>query len=95
MFIGIMKIELRFPPVPSIKDKRKIVNRIKMKLFSRFKISVAEVEDQDLYNSCVLGLSFVCLKKDQAVTKCQKIVYFLEEHESDVLYDYNKVIEEY
>jgi uncharacterized protein len=90
-----MKIELRFPPVPSIKDKRKIVNSVKMRIFSRFKVSIAEVDDQDLYNSALLGLSFVSLKKDHCVSRSQKIIDFLEENHSEVFNDYDIIIEEY
>jgi uncharacterized protein len=90
-----MKIELRFPPVPSIKDKRKIVNSVKMRIASHFKINVAEVDDQELYNSALLGLSFVSLKKDHCVSKSQKIVSFLENNCSDVFYDYEAIVEEY
>ena len=61
MFVGIMKIELSIPSVLSIKDKRKVVNSVKAKISNRFKISVSEVEDQELYDSSVLGLSFVSL----------------------------------
>lgn len=95
MFVGIMKIELRFSPVSSLKDKRKIINRVKMKLAHRFKISIAEVEDQALYNSSVIGVAFISLKRNHAVSRCQKIVKFLEEYESDVFYDNNMIIEEY
>jgi uncharacterized protein YlxP (DUF503 family) len=95
MFVSIMKIELRFPPVSSIKDKRKIVNSVKMRIFSHFKVPAAEVDDQDLYNSSLLGLSFVSLKKDHSVSKAQKIVKFLEENASEVFYDYDLVVEEY
>lgn len=95
MFVGVMKIELRFPPVASLKDKRKIVNRVKMKLAAKYKFSVSEVEDQALYNSAVLGLSFVSLKKDHALTRCNKIVEYLETNESDVFYDYSSLVEEY
>ncbi|MCG8568714.1 MAG: DUF503 domain-containing protein [Spirochaetes bacterium] len=95
MFVGIMKIELRFPPVASIKDKRKIVNRVKMKLAARYKISIAEVDDQDYYNSAVLGLSFVSLKRDHAVSRMQKIEEFLETNESHVFEDAISIVEEY
>jgi uncharacterized protein len=95
MYIGIMKIELRFQAVTSIKVKRNIINKVRMRLNSRFKISIAEAEDQDLYNSSVLGLCFVSNKKDHAVSKCQNILTFLEEHESDVFHDYNFVVEQY
>jgi uncharacterized protein len=95
MFVCIMKIELRFPPVSSIKDKRKIVNSVKMKIDSRFKVAVAEVDDQDLYNSALLGLSFVSLHRDHSVSKGQKIVKFLEVNMSEFFYDYNMIVEEY
>ena len=95
MYVCIIKIELRFPPVPSIKDKRKIVNSVKMKIFSHFKIPAAEVDDQELYNSSVIGLSFVSLKKDHCVSKAQKIISFLEEHQGEYLYDHDMLVEEY
>lgn len=95
MFVGIMKIELRFQTALSLKDKRSIVNRVKMKIASRFKINVAEVEDQAYYNSSVLGVAIVSLKRAHADSKCQKIITFLEEEESHVFYDAVKVVEEY
>lgn len=95
MFVCIIKIELRFPPVPSIKDKRRIVNSIKMKIFSRFKILPAEVDDQELYNSSVIGLSFISLTRDHCVSKGQKIITFMETRESEYFYDYDLVVEEY
>ena len=95
MFVGIIKIELRMNTVFSLKDKRKIVSSVKNKLAARFKISVSEVEDQKLYNSSVLGLSFVSLKRNHAVTKGQNIIRFMEDYVSDVFHDYNMIIEEY
>jgi uncharacterized protein YlxP (DUF503 family) len=95
MFIGIMKIQLNFPPVSSIKEKRKIINRIKMKIANRFKVSIAEVDDQDFYNSSVLGLSFISNTKNHANSRGQNIVTFLENYESDVFHNYNLLIEEY
>lgn len=90
-----MKIDLRIHTVFSIKEKRQLVNSIKSRLASRFKVAVAEVEDQDLYNSALLGLCFISLKKNDAVAKVQNIVKFLEDNVSDVFNDYNYVIEEY
>ncbi|OHD29223.1 MAG: hypothetical protein A2086_16660 [Spirochaetes bacterium GWD1_27_9] len=95
MFVCIMKIELRFHVVSSIKEKRNIVNSVKNKLAAHFKLSVAEVDDIDLYNSSILGLTFVSLKKDHCITKSQKIIEFLEKNNSDVFFDYDRVVEEY
>jgi uncharacterized protein len=95
MFIGIMKIELRFHPVSSLKEKRSIINRVKMKLAARFKISIAEVDDQELYNSSVLGVCFISNTKDHAASRGQNLITFLEKFESDIFYDYNLIVEEY
>ena len=90
-----MKIQLNFSPVSSIKDKRKIINRIKMKIASRFKVSVAEVDDQDYYNSSILGLSYISNTKNHANSRGQNIITFLENYESEIFHDYNLLIEEY
>jgi len=95
MYVGIMKIEFRFHVVCSIKDKRKLINRIKMKVSSRFKVSIAEIDDQELYNSTVIGITLSSNKKDHAVSKGQNIITFLENNESDVFHDYDLVVEEY
>src|SRR4030042_4648448 len=95
MYVGIMKIEFRFHVVCSIKDKRKLINRIKMKVSSRFKVSIAEIADQEYYNSTVIGVTFICNKKDHAVSKGQNIITFLENNESDIFHDYDLVVEEY
>jgi hypothetical protein len=95
MFIGIMKIQLNFSPVSSIKEKRKIINRIKMKIASRFKVSIAEVDDQDYYNSSVLGLSYISNTKNHANSRGQNIITFLENYESEIFHNYNLLIEEY
>ena len=95
MFIGIMKIQLNFSPVNSIKEKRKIINRIKMKIASRFKVSIAEIDDQDYYNSSVIGLSYISNTRNHANSRGQNIITFLENYESEIFHDYNLLIEEY
>jgi uncharacterized protein len=95
MYIGIMKIELRFPTVESIKDKRRIVNRVKDRIAARFKVSIAEIENQDSYGSSILGICYVSNKSTHATEKGQNIFTFLENNESDIFHDYNLIVEEY
>lgn len=95
MFVGILKIELRFHPVSSIKEKRSIVNSVKEKIRVRFKTSIAEVDDQDLYNSSVIGVVFISNTHNHAIARGQKIVDFLENYESEFFHDYNLLVEEY
>jgi len=66
-----------------------------MKVSSRFKVSIAEIDDQEYYNSSVIGVAFISNKKDHAVSKGQNIIAFLENNESDIFHDYDLVVEEY
>jgi uncharacterized protein YlxP (DUF503 family) len=95
MFVGIMKIELSFDVVYSLKDKRKKVNSVKNKIETRYKTDIAEIDRQDILNSCILGLSLVSNTRDHAVKRLQKITTFLENFESDIYYDSNYIVEEY
>ena len=66
-----------------------------MKIASRFKVSIAEVDDQDYYNSSILGLSYISNTKNHANSRGQNIITFLENYESEIFHDYNLLIEEY
>lgn len=90
-----MKIDLKIHAAFSLKEKRKVVNSIKHKLSARFKVAVAEVDDQEFHNSAIIGVSFISMKKPHAVTRGQNIVTFLEENASDVFNDYSFIVEEY
>ena len=58
MFVGVYKIELHIPASRSLKAKRSVVNSLKAKL-GQIPVHVAEVADQDLWQSVVLGASAV------------------------------------
>jgi len=58
MYVGVYRVELHLPAGRSLKDKRSVVQRLRSRL-GRLNLSVAEIEDQDLWQSCVLGVSAV------------------------------------
>jgi uncharacterized protein YlxP (DUF503 family) len=95
MFVAIIKIELSLPGVESIKEKRNILNSVKLKIQNRFKAAVAEVDYQDVHTAALIGVTFISIKRDHAVSRGQKIITFLEEYHSDVFADYDMLIEEY
>jgi uncharacterized protein YlxP (DUF503 family) len=45
--IGILEARGRMPGAQSLKDKRRVVKSARMRIRSRFNLSVAEVADQD------------------------------------------------
>jgi uncharacterized protein YlxP (DUF503 family) len=64
--VGICKIRLRLPDNLSLKGKRQVVKSLTARLRNKFNISVAEVEDNDLWQLATLGVCFV--SNDQRFT---------------------------
>ncbi|MFO1520108.1 MAG: DUF503 domain-containing protein [bacterium] len=81
MIVGICKLRLDLPHLHSLKEKRQLLQRIKQKGMDRFKILIAEVEDQDLWQSAVLGLALVAGDENFVRDRIQKILSFIEESE--------------
>lgn len=73
----------------SLKDKRKTRTSLIKKIQSTYKISVAEVGDQDLYNSLALACSMVGSKRSileevfYSIIKLIEETYDVEVYESD------------
>ena len=59
MVVGVMSIRLVIPGSHSLKDKRRALRSIKDRLRAQFNISVAEVDQQDIWQTAVLGLAAV------------------------------------
>jgi len=64
MLIATLTIRLRVPWVHSLKEKRMIAKSITAKIRNQFNVSVAEIEDQDIHQSIVLGIA--CIAGDTA-----------------------------
>ena len=59
MFIGSMRIALYAPWVHSLKEKRMIVRSLTAKTRNTFNVSIAEVDEQDVHQTVVLGIACV------------------------------------
>jgi uncharacterized protein YlxP (DUF503 family) len=57
MFYAVCRFEIHIPQSRSLKSKRSLMNRIKGRLQSRYRVSVAEVGCQDLWQRGVLGVA--------------------------------------
>jgi uncharacterized protein YlxP (DUF503 family) len=58
MNVGVCKIRLHLPENTSLKEKRRVLKSITTQLKNRFNISVAEVDDHDLWQKAVLGQQY-------------------------------------
>jgi uncharacterized protein YlxP (DUF503 family) len=59
MKVGVLRVEFVVPGPASLKEKRRVVKSLKEKLHSRFRVSAAEVDHQDLWQRGALGVAVV------------------------------------
>lgn len=76
--MGVLKIKLLLAENHSLKGKRGVLKRIQARTAHQFNISVTECDDQDLWQSAVLG--FVAAGTSQSVVEAtlQSVVDFIE-----------------
>ena len=89
MVIGLCTIELHLPASNSLKDKRSVLKSVNRRIRNEFNVSVAEVDDQDLWRSAVLGV--VTVSNDRAYVHglLTKVVNWIERNRLDAeLVDY-------
>ncbi len=60
MIVGVMTAHLSLPGITSLKGKRSIVKSLIGRLKSRFNISIAEVDHQDIKTNAVIGIAIIC-----------------------------------
>lgn len=92
MKVGVIKAHLQVPGSRSLKEKRHAIRSLKDQLQSRFKVAVAEVDDQDLHQSAVLGVSFVASDGKNAQSRLQNLVNFIEDYRNAVVVAIDKEI---
>ncbi len=59
MIVGILQLDLRIPAAHSLKDKRRVLLRLKDRARQKFNIAIAEVEYQDVHQQARLGVTTV------------------------------------
>jgi len=59
MFIGVCHIEIHVPESGSLKTKRHSLRSLKDRIRNKFNVSVAEVDDNDLWQKATLAVAVV------------------------------------
>ena len=84
MNVGVCKISLRLPENQSLKGKRRVLKSITSRVGSQFNVSVAEVDDQDLWQLATLGICCVSNNKRYTNEVLSKVVDFIVGSRFDV-----------
>lgn len=77
MNVGVCRIKLRLPENMSLKGKRRVFKSITTQMGNKFNVSVAEVDDQDLWQIATIGVC--CISNDKRYTNevLSKVVNFI------------------
>jgi len=78
--IAVLKMKLYAPWVHSLKEKRMVVKSLLVKMRNKFQVSAAEVEDQDIHQSVVIGVAAIVPHSAQADSLMNEIVSFVEQN---------------
>jgi uncharacterized protein YlxP (DUF503 family) len=79
MVVGVCRVTLMVPESHSLKEKRMVLRRIKDRVANKFNCAIAEVGDQDNWQSAELGFSVVSNEYGFTQSMVQKILAFIED----------------
>lgn len=74
MVVGVLRAEFAIYEAHSLKDKRRIVSSLKDRIGPKYRVSIAEVDEQDLRQKAVIGVSLVANERRHVETCLSKIV---------------------
>ena len=77
MNVGVCKVRLRLPGNLSMKGKRQVIKSITARVADKFKVSVAEVDDNDRWQVATIGISVVSNDNRYTNEVLSKIVDFI------------------
>jgi len=83
--IGLLQVELSIPEARSLKGKRRVLKSIKDRARSKFNISIAEIDDHDVWDRAVLAACCVSNKAKFCNQTLSKVVNLIDaDHESEL-----------
>lgn len=82
MMVGLCTVELHIPDVQSLKGKRQILSSLTTRLRNRFNISVAEIDDHDLWQKAILGIAHVANDTGRVNQTLDKVINLIRANPS-------------
>ena len=80
MKVLVLRITLRASWVHSLKEKRMVLLSLTKRLSNNFNLSIAEVDDQDIHQSIVIGIAVIGVSMKILEAMKEKILDFIEEN---------------
>ncbi|HEU65565.1 MAG TPA: DUF503 domain-containing protein [Chloroflexi bacterium] len=84
MNVSVCQIEIRLPENHSLKGKRQVIKSMTARLQNKFHVSVAEVDNQNLWQLATLGVACVSNHRRHADETLANVVKFIIQNYPDV-----------
>jgi len=78
MIIGSCEVELLIFEVNSLKEKRQVIKSLIKRIQSRFNVSIAEVDLNDIWRRGVVGFACVTTSTKHANQMINNVIKFIE-----------------
>ncbi|MGD2279098.1 MAG: DUF503 domain-containing protein [Candidatus Omnitrophota bacterium] len=88
MNVGILQVELLISDGNSLKDKRRVLNRIKDRVKKSFNASIAEIGHMDKWRRAVLGVAVISNGKKNLSAHLDNIMNFIGGDRRVTIIDY-------
>lgn len=83
MVIGVCTLSLSIPMAFSLKEKRQVVRSLITRVRNEFNVSIAEVDDQDVWQHAVLAVACVATSASYAHGQLEAVIKFIDRQRPD------------
>ena len=83
MNVGVCRVRLRLPENHSLKGKRQVVKSVTQRVQNKYNVSIAEVDDQDMWQLVTLGIACISNSSSHANEIPSKVVNFIAQSRFD------------
>jgi uncharacterized protein YlxP (DUF503 family) len=78
MVVGLCTLELSIPVTHSLKDKRGVIKPLIAQMRKEFNVSVAEVDEHDVWQAARLGVAMVSNDPGHVHGQLENVVHWIE-----------------
>jgi uncharacterized protein YlxP (DUF503 family) len=78
MVVGVMRLTLFLPENHSLKGKRQVLRAIKSRVQNKFNVSIAESDDNDMWQRAELGIAQVGNDRAFVEKALREVVNFID-----------------
>ena len=83
MNVGVLRLKLHLPQNHSLKGKRQALRSITARVRNKYNVSIAEVDDQELWQLATLGISCVSQDARHVNATLSQVVNFIAQSRSE------------